>query len=138
MAWNNIQTLGNGSTLDFEIFNDIIENLNYLKSIIPDVRVRTSNGYEANSETGSQMKIQTGSTPIATFTGRKTIYIPFVTGHNGKYVPSVVATVHSGYNMNCQLTKVEAKGFYVTLTPVSKKAISGVRLNWIAITQLGG
>lgn len=137
MAWNNISTLGTDLAIDFETLNDIVENLVYLKSIIPDVRVKTNNSFTASSESGSDMKIQTSTTPIAAFTGRKTIWIPFVQNHNGKYTPTVVATAFSNYAMYCQVTKVQANGFFVTLTPVSKKKIAGVKVNWIAVTQVG-
>lgn len=137
MPFKDISTLGNSNLMDFEVINDISENLLYLKSIIPDVYVKTNNTARANSETGSQMKIQGSSTPIAAFTGRHTIFIPFARAHNGKYTPPVTATVVSGHNMFCQITSIKPNGFYVTLTPTTKKKVSGVRVNWIALTQTG-
>ena len=137
MGFKDISTLGNSQFIDFEILNDLAENDLYLKSIIPDVYVKTNNTARANSEAGSQMKIQGSSVPIAPFTGRHTIFIPFIKSHNGKYIPPVTATVFSTYNMNCQITKIKPNGFYVTLTPTTKKKVSGVRVNWIALTQIG-
>jgi hypothetical protein len=137
MPWNDISPLINGTSLDLEIINDLVENSVYLKSIVPDVYVRTNNSFKANSEAGAQMKIQCSSTAIKGFTGRQTFYIPFIISHNGKYVPPVVATVFSSQNMYCQVTKVDNKGFWVTLSPVSKKKITGVKVNWVAVTQVG-
>lgn len=137
MAFKDLSTLGNSQFIDFEVLNDLAENDLYLKSIIPDVYVKTNNANRANSETGSQMKIQGSSVPIAPFTGRHTIFIPFPRAHNGKYIPPVTATAMSTYNMYCQITKIQNTGFYVTLTPATKKKVSGVRVNWIALTQTG-
>jgi hypothetical protein len=137
MTWNNISTLGTDLNIDFETLNDIIENLVHLKSIIPDVYFLNGKSYRANSESGAQMKIQTSCTSIASVTGKQSFWIPFASTHNGKYTPTVVATAFSNYTMYCQVTKVQSNGFYVTLTPTSKKKITGVKVNWIAITQLG-
>lgn len=137
MGFKDIPTLGNSQFIDFEILNDLAENDLYLKNIIPDVYVKTNNTAKANSEGGSQMKIQGSSVPIAPFTGRHTVFIPFIKAHNGRYTPPVTATAMSTQNMYCQITKIITKGFYVTLTPSTKKKVSGVRVNWIALTQIG-
>jgi hypothetical protein len=139
MGYNALQPLTEGSALDLEFFNSLAENDAYLKNIIPDVIVNTYvSGIAANSEIGSQMKIQGASVPLASYTGTTTVAIPFPIAHIGTYPAIVVVSITGAVPTSIMVAATTAKNFSVKLVPSATGQIRGQRLNWIALTQVAG
>lgn len=135
MGFNNLAELGAGNTLDLEILNDLAENDRYLKSIIPDVYIRAANGKIANSEQGSQMKVQGGHIAVPQFTGTTTVSGRFVSAHNASYAPVVVLTAKSQVPVWVTVVKSDSRGFTAKIVSTTKTRMRGVYINWVALTQ---
>jgi hypothetical protein len=137
MPYNALQPITEGGGIDLEFLNQLAENDQYLKDIIPDVLINSYiTGTEVNSEKGTQIKIQGGSTPLAAFTGTYNLSIPFLVAHTGAWNAVVVATVTGSVPTQIMVTGTASKNFSVRLVPSITGRISGMRLNWIAITQV--
>jgi len=138
MPYKKVNPLSETNTLDLQVLNDLANNDAYFDSIIPDVYIRdNATGVVNQSLLGAQAKIQGGSFAVPAFSGPRIFNIPFPLAHNGKYYAPVVATFVSSAVVTTNITSVNMKGFNVRITPAAKGSISGARINWIALTQVG-
>jgi hypothetical protein len=137
MGYNDVQAIPEGGSLDLEIINALAANDAYLKSIIPDVLVNPNiSGIVAQSEQGSQMKIQAGAASVPSFTGTTLVTVPFLVAHIGTYNPPVIVSITGQIPMGVTVSAVTSKNFTVKLVSSATGAVRGIYVNWIAITQV--
>lgn len=137
MGYTALQPLTEGSSLDLEFLNNLAANDEYLKSIIPDVNVRTYiTGLSANSEEGAQMKIMGASVPLGTITGPININLPMTYSHTAPWPPIITATCVSSVDIGIVVISWTPKTFMVRLTPSVTGPIKGARINWVGIAQV--
>lgn len=136
MAFKDISTLIDDEFIDSDIINDIVNNLNHLKNVMPNVGFKTS-ASTTKSESGKHFRIVSGRQSCGTFKGPKTVKMQF--GFTAEEIPTVIPVFYhtGGASVNVVVTKLEKTQFYVRLLPAnSKTTIKGGSINWIAILPL--
>ena len=137
MAWIPLNSLSNSDIIDFDIIDQMINNLNYLRAAVPEIWVRNPANkiVTASGDTDVRLRIQAGVTPVPTFNGSFTLPINLIKPNTGTADYPIQLTLHSNADIRVSVSSQNNKQFMVRFIPVSKAAMRGVRVHWQAITR---
>lgn len=137
MAWVPLNSLSNSDIIDFDVLDQMINNLNYLRAAVPEIHVKHTNGtvVSASGDTDVRLRIQSGVVPVPTFKGSYVMTVNLIKPNVGTADYPIQLTLHSNADIRVSVSTQNNKQFMVRFIPVSKAAMRGVRVHWQAITQ---
>lgn len=139
MAWVSINSLTNADFIDFDILDQIIANLNYLRDAIPEIHVQRPTGAWISSagDTTQRLVIQGGQQNVPAFTGIKDIVVKLKKPHVGAADYPVLLTASSHIDVRVFLHSQNNKQFIVRIIPTTRSSVRGLKINWQATTYEG-
>lgn len=137
MPWVPLNTLTNGDFIDFDIIDQLISNVNYLRDAVPEIHVRRPTGtvLSASGETETRLRIQGGQERVSSFKGTHDVAIKLIKPHTGTADYPVTLSPSSQIDVRLSLFSQTNNQFVVRIIPTTKSSIRGLKINWNAITQ---
>lgn len=139
MGWVPLSTLTNADFIDFDIMDQIIANLNYLRDAVPEIYVQRPTGVwlSSSGDVDTRLVIQGGQQTVPAFTGIHDIVVKLKKPHVGSPDYPVTLTAYSHIDVRVFLYSQNNKQFVVRIIPTTRSSIRGLKVNWNAITYEG-
>jgi len=137
MAWIQLRSLSNADFVDFDVIDQMINNIYFLRAAIPEIHVRKPDGTTlyADGNTDTRLRIQSGVLNLNGFTGNKVFTVKLIKPHTGTADYPILLTLATNVDIRVSISSQNNKEFNVRVIPTGKSAMRGVKINWMAVTK---